>query len=326
MANLTQTQIRSLVRSYVNEDDFAELKDAFMNQLINHSIRKVQQDLINLGMKVFIKQTSLTGSVVACPSDLLNLPNAIIDIKASTGERGGGTISTSGTGGTITITPIEPGTTLWTINWSTGSTLTLDIDPYAQTIGVQYISATSTNVQLVAALNANAIYRAYFLEATSNASNVLNPASQSSTIAAGTGTGWYPAIEVSIERWNRDSTNTYLAPTATNIIYKRNGDYNGAQILEFRPNTVTYSYIYYYYRLADLTSDSDVSPIPSEYEELLIIDVCIKCYHRLKQLEGVQEKTMEYDRKMSALINDYAELLKGRTIDKLRIKSETVKE
>lgn len=322
MANLTQTQIRQLVRAYVKEDDFAELKDAFLNQLINHSIRKVQQDLINLGMKVFIKQSSLTGSVVACPSDLLNLPNAIIDVKASTGARGGGSVITS-TGGVTVFTPIEPGNTAWVITWTAGSELSISINPSAQTFAITYNNGVTTNTLLAAGLNANAVFRAYFLEATvTNGSQMVN-ATGTSNIGAGSGNGWSPAVEVSIERWNRDNSNTYLAPTSTNITYKRNGDYNASQILEFRPNSVTYSYIYYYYRLADLTADSDTSPIPSEYEELLIIDVCIKAYHRLKSMEGIQEKTIDYDRKMSALMNDYAELLKSRTVDKVRIKSES---
>lgn len=328
MANLTQTQIRQYVRALVNENDFAELKDTLMNQMINHAIRKVQQDLINLGMKVFIKQAKSEGYIASVPTDLLNLPNAIIDIKASTGTKATYT-ATFDSGQTITVTVNEPGTggDGWTItitdnNSTTGALTNIDLSAKTATIGID--SGTTTIANLTTLFSTNVILLSLFTFSASGTGTITEsvlPANMS-VGSAGSGTGWLTAEEVSIEKFNRDSTNTYLAPTTTNIVYKRNGDQSSTQIIEFLPNTIKYSYIYYYYRLADLTADSDVSPIPSEYEELLIIDVAVKCYSRLRSMEGVQEKMVEYDRKIQALQGDYTNLLNTRQVDKIRIKSE----
>jgi len=330
---LTRSQARDYIRAICGEQDFANLKDTLVNQFINFGIRQVQNDLINLGMKVFTKQKTLgtsSGSVVAVPSDCLALPNAIIDIKASTGTRSYGTQAF--TIGSVTITVLEPGASEWTITFTNDTGYTTPavtaFDISAKTVTIKMKTAVTTGTQLSTLATTDPVLSTYLSFSYSITTAItLNSSSVAvATTNEGTGTGWQPAEECSIEDWNRLSTNTYLAPTTTNIIYKRNGDYNGSGTIEFLPSSVTYAYIYYYYKLADLSSDSSSLPFPDEYEELLLTAVAIKCYSRLKFMAGVSEKAQEYLTKLQSLNNDYKNLLNDRVADKTRLLSDDPKD
>jgi hypothetical protein len=284
-------------------------------------------------MKVFVKQKTLSGAVVAVPSDCLALPNAIIDIKASTGTRSTGTQAFS-VGG-VTITVIEPGDNEWTITYVTDALLASPYTPYvsaynisAKTVTITMKTVATTGAQLATLATTDPVLATYLSFAyTITTAITLGATSVSvATSVAGAGTGWQPTEECSIEDWNRLSSNTYLAPTTTNIIYKRNGDYNGTGTIEFLPVTVTYAYIYYYYKLADLTADTSSLPFPDEYEELLLTAVAIKCYSRLKFMAGVSEKAQEYLGKLQALNADYKNLLSDRVADKTRMLSDDPKD
>lgn len=328
---LTRTQARDYIRAICGEQDFANLKDTLVNQFINFGIRQVQNDLMSLGMKVFVKQKTLSGSVVAVPSDCLALPNAIIDIKASTGTRSYGTQAFSV--GAVTITVIEPGNSEWVITYVNDSAYTTPAvtayDIALKTVTIKMQTGATTGTMLTTLATTNPVLSTYLSFSYSITTAITLGASSiavATTTATGTGTGWQPAEECSIEDWNRLSSNTYLAPTTTNIIYKRNGDYNGAGTIEFLPTSVTYAYIYYFYKLADLTSDSSSLPFPDEYEELLLTAVAIKCYSRLKFMAGVSEKAQEYLTKLQSLNNDYKNLLNDRVADKTRLLSDDPKD
>lgn len=330
---LTRTQARDYIRAICGEQDFANLKDTLVNQFINFGIRQVQNDLMSLGMKVFVKQKTLSGSVVAVPSDCLALPNAIIDIKASTGTRSYGTQAFSVGSGSVTITVIEPGNSEWIVTYVNDSGYTTPAvtayDIALKTVTIKMQTGATSGTMLTTLATTNPVLSTYLSFSYSVTSAITLGASSiavATTTATGTGTGWQPAEECSIEDWNRLSSNTYLAPTTTNIIYKRNGDYNGAGTIEFLPTSVTYAYIYYFYKLADLTSDSSSLPFPDEYEELLLTAVAIKCYSRLKFMAGVSEKAQEYLTKLQSLNNDYKNLLNDRVADKTRLLSDDPKD
>lgn len=329
---LTRSQARDYIRAICGEQDFANLKDTLVNQFINFGIRQVQNDLINLGMKVFVKQKSLTGPVIAVPSDCLALPNAIIDVKASIADRA--TVTHNFTTGAVTISVVEPGDYVWVVTYAndTGYS-TPAVTAYnlsAKTVTITMKSTVTTGAQLATLATTDPVLSTYLVFSYSITSEITldSPPTAVTTVIPSTRntSGWQPAEECSIEDWNRLSSNTYLAPTTTNIIYKRNGDYNGTGTLEFLPVSVKYSYIYYYYKLADLTSDSSSLPFPDEYEELLLTAVAIKCYSRLKFMAGVSEKAQEYLTKLQSLNNDYKNLLNDRVADKTRMLSDDPKD
>ena len=111
MANLTRSQVRDYVRAKLNRLDSQRVTDGMLNVDINLAQRKVQNDLTDLGLKQFTKPSYLTGSVSALPSDMLSIPNAIIDAKASIGTvRASKTVSYTVPTGNLIHTALEPGT------------------------------------------------------------------------------------------------------------------------------------------------------------------------------------------------------------------------
>lgn len=327
MANLTRKEIRDLVRDLVGQQDHAIIRDGVLDQMINNSIWKVQQDLIALNLKTFTKQVLLEGNVVAVPSDMLAIPNAIIEVKGASGTAGGTSIVV---GGTISVSQLAIGEgNDWTITWSGsgGGTLAItSFDPSARTLTISYNStggSGTTATQMVAYLTTHVQFRTYF-----NAPTVISGGATvcsitgTTVVSSGTGTGFYPAEEVSVEDFNRQSYNTFLTPTETNIVYLRTGNYDGDSVIQFQPLTIKYAYIYYHYRLPALASDTDAHSFPIEYEELLLVDIQTKCYSRLKFLEGVNEKSIEYDKKLQMVRDNYKMLLDEKRAEKSRLTAE----
>lgn len=326
MANLTQKQIRDLVRDMVGEQDHASLRDPVMNQMINNSIWKVQLDLIALGLKTFTKQSYLSGNVVSVPSDMLTIPNAIIEVKGASGTIGGTAVTMTGAGATFYVSAIEVGTGHdWSIYFTTGTSVALtSLNPNTKVAYIQYISATTTAQQLLDFLNANVLFRSFFraITTTGTLAGLVNIGTGENVIPEGSGTGYYPAEEVSIEDFNRQPQNTFLTPTESNIVYVRYGNYNGDSVIQFLPTTIREAYLYYHYRLPALSADSDAHDFPIEYEELLLVDVALRCYSRLKFMAGIQEKVAEYDRKIQMVKNNYKELINEKASEKARLTAE----
>jgi len=326
MANLTRKEIRDLVRDLVGQQDHAIIRDGVLDQMINNSIWKVQQDLIALNLKTFTKQAVLQGNVVAVPSDMLAIPNAIIELKGASGTLGGTALTMTGAGATFTFSAIEVGTGHdWSIFFTTGSSVALtSLNPSTKVAYIRYISATTTAQQLLDFLNANVLFRSFFREITTTGtlSGLVNIGTNENVIPEGSGTGFYPAEEVSVEDFNRQDYNTFLTPTETNIVYVRTGNYDGDSVIQFKPLTINYAYIYYHYRLPALASDTDAHSFPIEYEELLLVDIQTKCYSRLKFLEGVNEKSIEYDKKLQMVRDNYKMLLDEKRAEKSRLTAE----
>lgn len=325
MANLTRKQLRDLVRDLVGEPDHANLRDGVMDQMINNSLSKVQIDLIALGLKTFTKQTALEGNVVATPSDMLAIPNAIIEVKGASGTQGGSSLVMTGAGATMSVSQLAIGASQeWTITFSTGTAVAItQFNASARTMTITYISATTTLAELVTFLTSNVLWRSYFnVPTTTGTTSGVVTITGAQAIASGTGTGFYPAEEVTIEDFSRQEYNTYLVPTETNIVYVRTGNYNGDTVIQFLPRTVKWAYLYYHYRLPAITSDDTAHGIPNEYEDLLITDLCIRCYARLRYSEGLGQKIAEYDRKLTMAKTDYMELTAQKVAEKTRLTAE----
>ena len=321
---LTRTQIRDYIKAKLSELDSQRVTDLMLNIDINLSIRKVQRDLMGLGMKYFTKTTPLTGAAVAIPSDLLSSPNSIIDIKASTGSvRAFKTISYTTPTADLTHTYLEPGTG--------GNSVTINCD--AATFGAAAASTVKVTIsngqfyfdfgtsltctQIAALFNADPIYKQYFYCSTTTGSATPVPSvGTAGVLATGAGSGWYPAREISIEDYNRISNNLYLAPSATDPAYVRL-----ERSIHFIPKTITYSLLCYYYQLADLSADTDTNPLPVEHEELLLMDLLTKTYTTLKQNADSQAKAVEYETKVKELENKYVSMLTISAGDKARLQS-----
>ena len=320
MTELTRLQISELVRASLDDKD--KLEPILLAQFIKHSHLKVQQDLMNIGIKAFTKSTILSGAIASCPSDMLKAPNSIIDVRASVGTRAnnGGYIFSGGQ--TITITVLEPGDLTWTFSLSssasypTGSVISFDIN--AKTVSIGILNATTTIANLTTLFSTNLFLKNYFSAAFTGSGVVTLVGGSTNTGGTGSSTGWKPAREYSIEDFNRLSENTYLTPTSTAPAYKRNGDLEAGQVLEFLPGSVTYSKIQYYYLLTEMTADSSTSGL-GEFEELLITDVTAKCYEKLKLLSNSQEKIADYERKRREVEKSYIGLLESRRADKLKL-------
>ena len=325
---LTRTQIKDYIRSKLTELDNKVVTDGMLNIDVNLALRKVQRDIMALGIKQFTKTAYLTGVYSAVPSDMLAVPNSIIDMKCGSGVRsyGSGAIGTA-TGGdvTATITLKETGTAGngWSISYANGATASVTVSPSAKTVAITYVSTTTTVSALQTVLTADSLLNSLMTITLSGATGAITINVEEPTpivTANGTGTAFTPARELSIEDWNRVSNNTYLVPSTTEPAYVRKGDLTGLQYLSILPSSITYSSMEYYYRLADFSTDASTNPLPEEYEELLLMDMLTKTYTTLKQQALSQEKAVEYETKIKELEGKYMQQLNYSALEDKRLK------
>jgi len=327
---MTRANIRDFAKLMVGEYGYDKLKEAVINQFINLSLRKVQQDLMKLGVKTFVKEAHLSGFIASLPEDAMAMPNAVVDVKASVSSKSSAILIIGNVVAQARFTVATPGANnQWTIEITNGVALAISVLNYTSRILTITINTGVTTVQqLLDLLNTNLIFRKHFEELTllngvGVELAVTTPSTNTNNV---TGDGWQPVTEVSIEDFDEIDKNTYKVPTPTNIIYKRDSFLFSSPTLTFKPNTVLYSNVMYYYRLPDLTTDSDTSNLPEEYEELLLLDVARKCCLRVSSLESSLEKKQAYNSQVSELKVSYDQLLEQRAEDKARLLTETPKD
>lgn len=330
MANLTRLQLKDATRLKLSELDSKKIKDELLNLDINFSIRKVQKDLIPIGFKTFTKQAVITAQSSVVPTDLLADPNAIIDLKVSTGTRaivasGDGGIGTTSEGViSAVVTMVEPGTTGngWVVTFKAGTALGVTVNPSAKTVLVEWNNEATSVGALQTYMDTHAILQNVMSIALDGGSAALTKTKPETvlTTASGIGTGWKMADEVSIEDYNR-ATGTYNTPSATNPIFVRRGSSTGSSVIEVLPLSMTYALLYYYYRLADLTADTDSLALPQEFEELVLLDLLAKQYVTLQQTAESQNKMVEYENKVKQLESKYQNALMSVAFDKTRLQS-----
>jgi len=320
---LTRLQIKDYTKAIIGEDDSKNIRNTLLNQFINFSIRELQQDLVKLGVKVFIKESYQSGRIATVPSDIMGMPNSIIAVLSSTGEKA--SVVQSFTAVSAVITLVEPGDVEWTINLTTNSSYTIpalySINYTTKTVTIYLYSGTTTGAALNTLFTTNLELKNLFDITITGSGAVTLPTTPTTVlhVTAGSGIGWQPTVELSIETYNDIETNVFTQPTSYMPYYKRSSNASGTAKLEFLPKSVTYSKIDYYYKLADLTSDSDTVAIPLEYEEALIKLVAIKCYSKLKEMALADGKTVEYQNTILKLSDDYKQLLYSRQADKDRL-------
>ncbi len=326
--SLTRTQTRDYVRSKLSELDNKAVTDLMLNADINFSQRKVQKDLLALGIKSFIKEAYNDNYIFTVPSDLMEIPNSIIDLQCSTATPNSQSTSFTGANNDLTFTLREPNGYPVEITITEGTAVAVtyawDSTNSQHDFTVTLVSTTTTGSVLLAALQAdvefdNLVHSALKTGETGVGTITLSE-STVITVTGSTG-GWYPADEVTVENFNRISSNTYLAPSATKPVYVRKGDVDGAKIIEIRPFSVLKSKLTYYYTLADLSADATAIGLPQDYEELFLTYLISKTYESLKQIAESKEKQLEYANKLKEFEDKYALSLQSIAGEKIRLQS-----
>lgn len=93
------------------------------------------------------------------------------------------------------------------------------------------------------------------------------------------------AYPVDPDVFQEQIANTYLAPTIAKPVFTRLA---GNIILA--PNTITSGTAYYYKAITDLSGDSDVTEIPTEYEDFIIQKAVIEIESDLNRIQNKENK------------------------------------
>ncbi len=331
MANLTRLQIKDYVRQKLGELDSQQITDLLLNADVNFSVRKVQRDLMGIGFKYFTKQSYNNNHIFSVPSDMLSYSDSIIDLKTSTGIKSTawwtkiGTLPMTDCEAYVTI--LEPGIAgdNWTVTFDGNIALNIIVSVSTKTVTIQWSNGGTLMSALQDYINANPLLNSIMKIELRGADGVLTETTPITSVLTdgGDGTGWVTAEEVPIRKFNR-STGTYNTPSTTAPIYVRRGDNYDNQLVEISPNSITCSVMNYYYRLPDLTADTDSITIPQEFEELLSMDLLVKQYETLKNLTSSKEKELDYQTKMAQLETKYINKLQLITTEKNRTENNDV--
>lgn len=93
------------------------------------------------------------------------------------------------------------------------------------------------------------------------------------------------AYPVDPDVFQEQIANTYLAPTIAKPVFTRLA---GNIILA--PNTITSGTAYYYKAITDLSSDSDITEIPTEYEDFILQKAIIEIESDLNKIQNKENK------------------------------------
>lgn len=330
---LTLTQIEQYVRAETDELDSQRVDSEQIKTYVNWEQLRVQNELSQVNFKYFTKTAVNTGATFTEPTDLLQVPNSVINLLASTGTRAYYTISYTVPTASITHTYKEPGTA--------GNSVTLSLD--GGTLSGATLSAGSvlcelsggtftinfgsgsTITQIVSGLNADPVYSQYFVcsSGTSGSTVPVPSVGTNATLANGTGSNYYPAKEVSIQDFVRIESNAYKAPSSTSPAYRRIGNANG-KLIEVLPSTVTYTQLEYYYRLADLSATTDTLKVPAELEELVLLGVQARIYEKVGNNDKKSQMNNEWELRWKKYLENYAGKRENEVTEKQRIESSDI--
>jgi len=326
---LTVQNIEDFCRSETGELDGKKVSSTWILRRINYEQNNIQNKLASINFKTFKKTSYQTGSVFTEPSDMLKVPNAIINLLASGGTvRAFKTISYTTPTGNLTHTYKEPGTG--------GNSISISCDgatyatPSAGTIScllvggvfhLDFAYGVMTASAIAALFNADPIYSQYFICSTTLPSAVIAPSvGTAGTLATGAGANYYPADEVSDENFARMESNSYEAPTSTYYKFRRMGNANG-KIIEILPNTATYCQLEYYYRLADLTATTDTLAVPAEVEELVILGVIRSIYNKVGKTGEADKTAKQWQTQYQEYLESYGQKRQSEVAEKVRLQS-----
>ena len=339
MADITLLHGKQYVRAKVKELKADELHDVMLTIDFNLAVDKVQQDLIDIGIKQWTKTAYLTGPICSAPTDLMPIPNAIRDMKTSGGVKATLSTNLTGTHNDITYTAREPGTPGNSINIiyldSTALSNLTVVTNYAsspKTITVYFDSglpADEISASLVvAAINADVLASTLVSAAlkTSNDGTGAIIAMSSTALSGGSGSGWKPADEIDIIKKNRIDGDYIQQPTLNFPKYCLIGDSATTPVrkIEFLPKTITYSIIEYWYSIAEMTADTDYINIPHQYRDFVYMEVIRKAYETLEMTSKRDNMALMYAAKLNELEKKYQKSLSATVQEKMRLESSDV--
>lgn len=332
MSSLTRLQVRDYVRAKLGELDSQKIETGILNADINFAQRKVQADLIPLvGMKLFTKEAELIGSTPAEPSDLLPQPDSIIKIQSgvANGTRAKYTVNYTVPTVSIVYTAKDFGTAGNSIrlqldaNTVTGVVVSVAYTTF-YTITVDFEIGVSTCQNIIDAINNHTLAKTLVVATTTSPTETPSPRVGTNVLLSGGTDGsptLYPCREMTIEEYIEIPNNTYLAPSTTAPQFVRRGDASGNKTIEFLPNTINYSKIFYRYSIADLSSDASTLTIPIDYQELVLMKVIQMSYETLKANAESQAKQLEYANKVKEFETSYIAGRNSILAEKTRLQS-----
>lgn len=316
------------IRNFLGELDSGKLKEAGLIESFNLAKDRVQGDTMDIAFKQYQKTAFLSGAVVQVPSDMLVAPNSIIDVLTSNGVKASYTKNYTTPTADITYTAVTPGTggnsIVLTLDGTAVSVPTVSVafSAGAVNISVDFNSGVDTCNEIIAAVNAHPIASLYVVASTTTGSALPVPSSGTGVnLSGGTGSGFTPCDELSIEDFSRTQNNTYQVGSLTQPFYTRTGGTAADQILKFYPATIEFVQLIYKYRLADVSATTDTLTVPNEYIDLLYKDVLTRCYMQLKAQADSQQEAVEYEKKAMELEQGYTKSLQTEVLEKRRMKS-----
>lgn len=309
----TLTQIEQYCRAECGALVADKIDSEQIKNYVNYEQTRVQNELFAVNFKTFKKSAIFTGATFAEPTDLMQYPNSIINLRTSAGTvRASKTVTYATPTGNLIHTYKQPGTA--------GNLISVSCDgatfgsPSAGTVlcslvgGVFYFDFASgvlTGSEIVALFNANPVYSQYFTCSTDYPSAVIVPSTGTSgLLTGGVGGNYYPAVEVKDEDFVRINSNPYKSPSESNPKYRRIGNANG-KIIQVYPETTAYCEMEYFYKLADLSASSDVLKIPPEIEELVVLGVQSRMYEKTGDKANKDNVDAQWQNKWNKYLEGY---------------------
>lgn len=334
---LTLSQITQYVRAECNELDSGRVDDEQIKRYVNFAQIRVQNEFFQINFKAFTRTAFFTGCSFVEPSDLMQYPNSIINLKASTGTvKAYATANYTTPTAAIVHTLREPGTS----GNSVGAVLidggTFGTASATGTVVVTHSGSKwyfdffigDTVTAIVAAFNADPLYSKYFVcsSATSGSTVPAPTIGQELDLVNGAGTGWYAADESSSENFVRIEGNTYKASSATSPKFRRIGSPLGTQskLIQVLPHTVNFVELEYYNRLADLSATTDTLDVPPEVEEIVLLDVQRRIYEKTGDVNKKGAMEQEYQTKFNQFVKGYTDKRGSEVAEKQRMQSADI--
>lgn len=312
MGRFTRLQIREYIRSITGVFDSDRINDETLNADINLAQTKLQLDLIPLGVKQFTKTAYGAGYIFTAPSDMLFHPNAIIDLEVTSGIKGvAAFIYNLNSAEIYTIDAGNPEYTV-TIQGGGGAYTTPALSvPYTDGTNFTVLinNGTTTQASVRTLFETDPILKSLFIYIPSDLLAISLTDNPTVGFVTGDAMGYVNAEERSIENFNRVRSNSFQKGTPTQPVYRRVGDSEGIQTIEISPISIKYTKLYYYYRLPDLDSDTDTSYLPTELEDILLIDLQRRVYVYLKKQAEDAEQQAEYQKNIQGLEKNYQDKL-----------------
>jgi len=333
MADLTLKQAKDYVRSKVKELKNDAVIDNMLTIDFNLAVVKVQGDLMEgVGIKEFIKTAYLEGSKAELPADIMPVPNAIRDIRASAGVKAYISTALSGNDNDCTFTAVEPGTPgngiqIVYVDNGTNPLAVYSVNLSTKVITIGFDSSLPDEEKcaslVVTAINNHILASTLVTAALKTGNDGTGPiAAGNVTLANGTGAGWKPADEKAIKDSNRIEDNYIEAGSVSFPKYVIKGDADERKIIEFYPKSIVYSEITYFYTINEMDDDTDTLGIPLQFRELVLIEVIRKAYEALDMTDKMATRNAEYEMKLGKIYQNYQQGLNASIAEKKRIQTD----